>query len=231
MEASVAESEPSSQTLAPRAESGDLLNCLSQTRVCEFRSLSASQIGAVVAAVLSAVVLLMQWHPRHKGEPLALQYCVIFGLTAIYYLINELAIEETKVAQLRSLKYGLQHVEFWIRVGIVVGLAFAAEPLLDPSDARADIGRSILILKGIYGAFLVWDLVVVLGGQRRVLGIIWMGDVAGLLVTGLSPYWRNTDWEGVLLLLLGGCLLFFSKSSFPTAWKRLTALIDRSRLR
>jgi hypothetical protein len=205
--------------------------CLALTNRCELQSLSASQIGAVVAALLSFVVLLWQWHSRHHGD-MAMEYWFLFSVTAVYYIINELAFEEKNVADLRKLRFFLNYLEFGIRVLIVVGLALAAEPLIDSHDASSDIVTSLKILILIYGAFLLWDVIVFLGGQRQILKYLWIADALGFVATLASlKYFRETDMERLIVILMAFALGGFSVSNFKTAGRRLSALFDRSRLR
>lgn len=163
---------------------------------CGLLTLSASQLGAVVALVFGCMSYLFQLlgaRPGNEGVGLTgrdlasnsqermftEQFWAILFLTALYYAVAEWALEEQDFGKLRTLAWPqrvpfplsrvrLPIFEFWLRVGLagIFGVAAAGIPEIFRTGLSS-IHASFILLAIIYLLFLFWDLIVYEGGQKE----------------------------------------------------------------
>jgi hypothetical protein len=145
-----------------------------------------------------------------SGDRAALwQFWCLFLSTAVYYAIEEWILEENDFMKLRQLRLRtmpdnsfLSYLEFYVRVMIVVILGFAATipgVLMDRGVRGIDAGLLCLVL--IFNLFLFWDVLVCIGGQVDMIWRVFLGDLAGALLSLGYFYWHDRS-PGVAVLLL-----------------------------
>jgi hypothetical protein len=170
---------------------------------CELHTLTASQLGSLIALFLGLLFLVFNY--LRNGETFEQQYVVIFLATAMYYFMEAWILEEDHVQALRSLPGNLATVEFWLRVSAVVLLGFIAvipQSLshfthFDTTDAR------LYLMACLYNLFLAWDYVLYKGKVNDPKLVPFWGDFLGFLITVACLFNRRWLHHNNSLLALG----------------------------
>jgi len=209
---------------------------------CGLLTLSASQLGAVVALILGAGLYLLNlifWNQSvshvatakaagaSRDELMFTQlFWAILFITALYYAIAEWLLEERDYRRLRVLSKPLAYVEFYLRVALAGMFGIAAAGIPEPLRfGLSDIHASFLVLASIYVGFLFWDMLVAFAGEVELPWRVARGDFfcGGLT---LGALWLHQRAELATLIVLAAALVPFglltSNVSKFQLWKRLT---------
>lgn len=204
---------------------------------CGLLTVSASQIGTVLALVIGALLYLGQM--LHKTAPAVDQsedvyatefFWTILFLSALYYLIAEWVLEERDYHKLRNMSPRRRAVEFWWRValGALFGVAVAGLPEFFFRELGGRIHASTFALLLIYAGFLLWDLIVATGGQVEMAWRVVRGDFVGLLLVAACLWTHENKAMQMITFFLAGALIVVIWSSLRKAlaamhlWHRIT---------
>jgi len=224
----------------PTQDSPNSVACEGGSNQCELRSLSAFQVGSLIILLAGIGLAVYQsLSPQADRDRYSLaQFWSLFGLTVLYYTVNEWFLEERHFFPLRQLHWGnkwqrmLPHLEFWIRVLMVVVLGFTATvPGLLMRFGFKDIDAGFLCLLLLYNLFLVWDVIVATGGQVNLVWKFFGGDLLGAIISLAFFRWYDSHREvgGVLIIIL---VIVIGNQVVRLEWANLLArLVRRDRLR
>lgn len=170
---------------------------------CELRTLSASQLGSLLAFIVGLVLYFVDAKTSLSGRDSDFfqHFVPIFTATVIYYFLAEWNIEETNVHDLRNLTWPGQpsrwprpsSLEFVIRLAIVVLVALSIalpEAWIHALGFADQVDWGLVCMLAIYEMFLLWDAVVLLGNKPNVIADFFGWDLACGILT-LTCVWGH----------------------------------------
>ena len=213
---------------------------------CELITIGASQVGAIVGLVVGLVAYfgkILRGMPNSADRILAAEYAGLLLITAVFYFVEELALEEEWFLKLRKLKWSdkigalylrplrwipLDGLEFAVRVCIVVVFGLAASGAEFLGLDKWDSGIFLMLV--IYCLFLFWDSLVVEGGEIEIAASAAVGDLSGAIATIVFFYTHKSSpaVAGVSLVVL---LLVVSNLAGPSFKKYATKASCRQSVR
>lgn len=180
---------------------------------CELVTLGASQVGAIVGLVVGLVayfVKVIRGMPNPADRTLAVEYGGLLLITAVFYFVEELALEEDWFLKLRALKWPakigapylrpfrripLDRLEFIIRVCIVVVFGLAASGAEFSSWGLDMWDSGIVLMLFVYCLFLFWDSLMLEGGEVDIASSAAVGDMTGGVATIIFFYTHKSNPE------------------------------------
>lgn len=147
------------------------------------------------------------------------QFLLLFGATTLYYLLSEWVLEELQFARLRDVKSPtwwirwptFSQLEFGIRVLVVILLGLSVAPPTVWLDALGldRVCWGLFAMAAIYECFLLWDLIVLVGGARDLATALFFGDLAGGFLT-LVYLWLHDqpEWASPVAMVFFVIVIF-----------------------
>ncbi len=159
---------------------------------CELCTLSASQLGSLLALIVGLILYFLQASTSLIGRDVDFfqHFVPIFAATVIYYFLAEWNIEETNFHDLRSLVWSGRFpswllkpskIEFLIRLSVVVLVALSIaipERWVRTLGFGDQVDWGLACMLAIYELFLVWDALVLIGGKPKVIRDFFGFDLA-----------------------------------------------------
>lgn len=212
----------------------------SPSESCGLLTFSASQLGAVVALIVGAILYLVQiaytflgWSkPALEDNELIFfreEFWAVLFLSALYYTLGEWVQEEKNYHRLRAIRGA--ELEFWVRVGLAAmfAVAVAGPPeVLDLGVSRTH--ASFLVLAVIYLGFLLWDVIVALGGEPNLAWEMARLDFPGGALI-LACLWLHSPASPAFELITPFLLLAMAVMPFVLLYKSYKQINFWNRIR
>ena len=200
--------------------------CTAGSNQCELTSLSAFQVGSLIVILVGIALIFIESlrAPEGTDQYLIGQFWTLFGLTVLYYTVNEWFLEERHCLRLRQLAWhnryhkALPQVEFWMRVSMTALLGFTAalHSLLKKIGVN-DIDTGFFCLLLLYNLFLLWDVIVAIGGQVQLVWSFFWADLLGALIS-FGFYSSYVTHKAVAAVLASILLLLIAYQFFRLEW-------------
>ena len=201
---------------------------------CELVTLGASQVGAIVGLVVGLLAYfgkVIHGMKNPADRTLAVEYGGLLLITAVFYFVEELALEEDWFLKLRGLKWPakigapflrpfrwipLDRLEFIVRVCIVVVFGLAASGAEFSSWGLDMWDSGILLMLFIYCLFLFWDCLMLEGGEIDIASSASVGDLTGGVATTIFFFTHKSNPEiaGPALVALSVVVAILAWPSF-----------------
>jgi hypothetical protein len=170
-------------------------------------------VGLIFGAVWSATQALLtipgSMRVEHE-DPAQTEYfwAILLG-SALYYAVAEWLLEERDYIKLRAMKK-CRGIEFWLRAALT--FMFGVVVVGPPEALRfglSPLHSSFLLLCVIYVGFLLWDVIVAIGGlDELVRRVVWF-DFGGVVIIVLCLWTHNKApaLTPILVMIAFGALI------------------------
>jgi len=158
---------------------------------------AASQLGSILVLFIALVSLAAKtiFYRNDRGDGATLvQFWLVFVATGLFYYLEECMIEEESFHRLRNLRWprigpeqgalSLQSLEYVVRVAAFVVLGVVGALIYRLNDyGLSGIDAGFIGLALVYILFLLWDVLVAVGGEVEMIWRLFWCDLIGTLLT------------------------------------------------
>ena len=229
--------------------------------IFSFTAFQIGSLTLLVFSYIFYLIDFLSTHSSESNYRNLMQFWTVFMFLAVSYTISEWLIEENHFFTLRELasrfkfpyakvqfnsgiipKFELKRLniciplywaEFIIRVSIVLLLALAVVKIPEAiSKSHSDFYLGYVFLCFVPVLLLTWDVLLIVGGQWRLVKPLFKSDIVGLILAVLCFVSQsNQNTELFIIIIWGVYAGWYAKKLSGDPSLKLSRLFNREQLR